>query len=1117
MDDTIIGRMQSNSDNSTSQSNDSDATNAQILAYLKAMAASLDQLAKNAANTSQASAKNQIPHRDDFRQQAANANTTRKNFRSSGRPAQAFADSFEDALLEGLLGSDFRAQISGAFGNLADMMGVEIRDIPGAIGKELGKQALSAFKDTKFGKGLTDKLDTAKSKLFENISKGFQAGADKAKADPNYNIFRDIFGKSGGNAAASGAQSAAGQKAAQTAASQVMGGAGGTVAGSAGTASSIGGSAISTSAGTAVAGTAGAGGTTTAIGGLAGGAAEGVAALGPYAAVVIALIILLDKLSEAVGPAVTGFQEFSKQLKTVANRDRASRSARQENEQARFEADIEAIVKRPFEILEEAANKVYEVWDANLRTINATQGYSKADLQSLMGSYAQRLRDENLSDVIASTDVAESLAKVLQSGLSGRVAEEFAYTATKLNAAIPTQDFFNYADEYASIAANAIKNGQSEAAAIALANKQLNTFASSVLYASRQLAGGFSSGLQDAESIFRNSIKIAQSAKQSDASQIGGVLTSISAIVGAIAPDLSSSIVDAVVSAATGGNTSSLVALRSLAGVNAGNTEFLKRLSEDPQSIFSALFTNLATLQNMSNDNYMEVAEGLSEVFGISMDALARVDFGYLAHAISSMKVNSEALRENMTNLKSGETTTTAEQLRIAQINKYMIDEGLAYVLDNDVARSIQENMWAEQRKNELMEAEYAVNLKGAALKLLEGIAETIQNIIDLINPVSWLKKAANVISTSSEIVAQESDIRQILELGKVGQGRSVDLNNLTSRGHDLNLTSDLVTLMGGKSAYGSMQSITEGIGTWGNLILSAKDGVELFGDKIISDIVNSISVGGKSAAGSRYTWGTVGKSAAAMLQQSNLTNSGFQPGTIAAVAAISSAQAAEQVVAKRLQTMLSTDYLNQYSETGYEDWAASAQAMGISNIEEAVENAGYSISQIKSYFISQQARESTRATYERNNKEENFWDVAVAKLTSLDEIRSVETNSLLSEFMTSTNDWLSSIFSQHSEFYDSWISYCAERAAERAEYLSTDVDKLHADEKAAQTEAISGLADAIMQSGTPTGDGSGTQTNVLLSQILALVRIIMEQGATSAAGTSLPDSLNGLALGLIR
>ena len=1113
MDDTIIGRMQPNSDNSTSQSNNSDATNAQILAYLKAMAASLDQLAKNAANTSQASAKNQIPHRDDFRQQAANANTTRKNFRSSGRPAQDFVDSFEDALLEGLLGSNFRAQISGAFGNLADMMGVEIRDIPGAIGKELGKQALSAFKDTKFGKDITDKLGSLKSKLFENISKGFQAGADKAKADPNYNIFRDIFGKGGGNAAASGAQAAAGQEAAKMAASQVMGGAGGAAAGSAGTASAIGGSAISASAGTAAAGTATAGGTTAAIGGSAG----ALGAAGPYAVVIIALIVLLDKLSEAIGPAVTGFQEFSKQFKAAANRDMASRSARQENEQARFEADIEAIVKRPFEILEEAANKVYEVWDANLRTINATQGYSKADLQSLMGSYAQRLRDENLSDVIASTDVAESLAKVLQSGLSGRVAEEFAYIATKLNAAIPTQDFFSYADEYASIAANAIKNGQSEAKAIELANKQLNTFASSVLYASRQLAGGFSSGLQDAESLFRDSIKIAQSAKQSDASQIGGVLTSISAIVGAIAPDLSSSIVDAVVSAATGGNTSSLVALRSLAGINAGNTEFLKRLAEDPQSIFSTLFTNLATLQNMSGDNYMEVAEGLSEVFGISMDALARVDFDYLAHAISSMKVNSEALSENMANLKSGETTTTAEQLRIAQINKYMIDEGLAYVLDNDVARSIQENMWAEQRKNELMEAEYAVNLKGAALKLLEGIAQTVQNIIDLINPVSWLKKAANVISTSSEIVAQEADIRQILELGKVGQGRSIDLNNLTSRGHDLNLTSDLVTLMGGKSAYGTMQSITEGIGTWGNLILHYKDRVELLGDKILSDIVNSSSVGDKSAAGSSYTWGTVGKSAAAILQKSNLTNSSFQPGTIAAVAAISSAEAAEQVVAKRLKTMLSTDYLNQYSETGYEDWAASAQAMGISNIEEAIENAGYSISQIKSYFISQQAQASTRATYERNNREENFWNVAVNKLTSLDEIRSVEINSLLSEFMTSTNDWLSSIFSQHSEFYDSWVSYCAERAAERAEYLSTDVDKLHANEKAAQTEAVSGLADAIMQSGTPNGDGSGTQTNVLLSQILALVRIIMEQGATSAAGTSLPDSLNGLALGLIR
>ena len=89
----------------------------------------------------------------------------------------------------------------------------------------------------------------------------------------------------------------------------------------------------------------------------------------------------------------------------------------------------------------------------------------------------------------------------------------------------------------------------------------------------------------------------------------------------------------------------------------------------------------------------MEVAESLSSIFGISMDAFARVDFNYLADAIASMNVNDAALLENMDLLASGETTTSAEEMRMRQINQYMIDEGLSYVLDNEVARSIQEHM----------------------------------------------------------------------------------------------------------------------------------------------------------------------------------------------------------------------------------------------------------------------------------------------------------------------------------------------------------------------------------------------------------------------------------------
>ena len=100
----------------------------------------------------------------------------------------------------------------------------------------------------------------------------------------------------------------------------------------------------------------------------------------------------------------------------------------------------------------------------------------------------------------------------------------------------------------------------------------------------------------------------------------------------------------------------------------------------------------------MSKSNYMEVAEGLSEVFGVSKEAFARVDFQYLADVIGAMSIDGESLGQNLSMLVSGQTTYTAEQARTAEINRVMIEEGLAYVLDNEVARSIQEHMWQEQR-----------------------------------------------------------------------------------------------------------------------------------------------------------------------------------------------------------------------------------------------------------------------------------------------------------------------------------------------------------------------------------------------------------------------------------
>lgn len=553
------------------------------------------------------------------------------------------------------------------------------------------------------------------------------------------------------------------------------------------------------------------------LGGAASSAGSAVAALGPYALIAVAALIALEAAAElvkkalkyALGPAIEEAKEGLKEIKKVANRRELTRKEYRELANDRYKADIRSIVEEPFNILKDAAEKVEQAWDENLRKINATQGYSKADLQALMATYADRLREDNLSAVVSGSDIINNLSSVLDQGLSGEVANEFAYLATILNAAIPTQDFFGYAGTYSAIAANAIKDGKSQSEAIKYANSQLESFASSVLYASRELSGGFSTGLKNAQSLFEDSFKIAQASRTGVPSEIAGVLTSVAAIVGSIAPDLSTSITDAVTKAATGGNSPDVVALRSLAGINASNTEFLKALANNPQQVFSDLFTNLANMFNDTDDAWMEKAEAYSQVFGLSMDAFARVDFSYLADAISKMKVDNSALIQNFDQLISGETTTNKELLRMQQANKYMIEEGLAYVLDNEAARAIQQHMWDEQIARNIMDNEYAVNLKGKALDFLDALRTTVERIMNILNPIKWLAKSVtNIAGTIAENYGQEEDIRRILEAGKVGTGNPRDLYNLTHRNQDLQLTPNYAELLTGRSAFKTMSGI---------------------------------------------------------------------------------------------------------------------------------------------------------------------------------------------------------------------------------------------------------------------------------------------------------------------
>ena len=1261
------GRVNTNNDTNNNNNETKVYNNDQELAYLKSIDITLKELLQVSDDLSQSTAKQSIPRRSDFRDRQKsksgygfNSNKFARSTKSSwsGDPAGDFLDSFEKSLFDGIFGSDFTKKVQATLSNVADEFGAPIRDIPGKIGAELGKQAISAFKNTDLGKNITGKLSSMADNVLGNINKSFpgkqqsqdakwkfngvnantearksastarsdgvvqnrniseqvtssiqcstvtiqtsnvvlqselekskstkpeleksepkqpelatsetvqnvdksvsEAGIKlvesnqkvddtrvtpeiskeaESKADPLSpikdavmdnasnsikdalknslsgfadkfipgsgsfvsGIFDNISGFFGKGSATAIGEQAVGQVGAQ-AGQTLMAGAG---------------ESALTGIGNTVASGASSSAMSTAMGGISQlGAAAATAA--PYILAVVAALAVLQTLMDAFAPAIEGTKKLFETFDKLGNRFNDTQEQRMENAQKRLTEDLNTIIEQPFKILEQAAQDVYDAWDNTIRKINGTQGYNKEDLQDLMGAYANRLREDGLTSVVSGVDIIESLEKVLDSGLSGKVAEEFAYTATKLNAAIPTQDFFGYADTYASLAANAIKDGASESAAISYANEQLELFASNVLYSSRVLSGGFTTGLKDAENLFDESVKIAQTARTNNASEIAGVLTAVAAATGAIAPDLATSLTDAVVNAATGGNSSQLVALRSLAGINASNTEFLQALANDPQDVFTELFRGLADMQNMSQDAYMEVAEGLSEIFGLSMDTFARVDFNYLADAISNMQVNDAALLENMNLLKSGETTTSAEQMRMQQINQYMLDEGLAYVLDNEAARVIQQHMWDEQMKNELMEATYGVELKGAALEFLEGIRQTIDNIINLLNPFAWFGTLANVAAATNQAIATEDEIRKVLELGKVGQGNAKSLYQLTTRGVDLNVAPYLVDMMGGQS---SLRVATDQAQMVSTLFSPTGLGMQLgqaYANNLVSSLDASVASGRNYSIDSKYNWGTVGKAANDLL---SITN-GLSNASVAGVSSgtsLSATDAASSVTKSNLEKMLSDDYITNMVQEGktYEDWLASGSQFGISDVSKSLSEYGYDEQDVKGKFQTAQTAAGAQEEQRLREREELFWNNTEQYQLE------IKTNTYtMIDLLTINNQSLEQIYQKHSEFYDAWVDYFVNHTAYNKAFgtAANDVTAIRNQERDQSESAVYALAEALNKNSVDLLVDPTLQTNALLGQILIVVNAIMQQNnKNSNGGMSLPDSLNALAMGLVQ
>lgn len=1194
-------------------------------------ASTLQDMANNAANSSESSNTSNTPNQNNQisgnRYNRSNRNNSNYNFfdvrdmqRRGRQASRHFFDDLEkslsESLTEGLFGSAHPIQdaLKGPINNFARSLGTDVEGLGKELGKRLGQQAANAFKNNPIGRQLTDEwknisdwgtnqianlMNDAGNWLndpntlsnflnrnnnqnngqgnngptVENLVQGSPSNiqnntnlSDIIQNVPNTgNVETEQILEQGMEQAANAAENLVPQLAqAGSAAADVAG--------------------ASSAAAAATAGAAGAGaaaaGQLTVLGEAAGaaGAGAGAAALA-FPELTIALIvgaIALDQFTECFGPAAEGLKKLGSSLKETGNRVKSENRKNLDLYEKRIKDDVESMVRIPFEIMEDAANKAMQTWDSVLNTITSTQGITKDGLQELWSDYAARLDEEGLSSVVSSADMMGNLEKVLESGLSGAAATEFAYIATVLNSAVPTQDFFQYADTYASLAANAIKNGASQEEALEYANSELEAFASNLIYAGREVSGGFSSSLKNGAQLFEDSAKIALTGRVGSTTEISGVLTSVSAIVGAIAPDLASGVVDAVVKAATGGNSSEITALRAMTGAGASNTAFLQALTRDPQALFAELFTNLANLQNMSSDNYMEVAEGLSSVFGISMDAFARVDFAYLADAISEMNVNNTSLDANLKMLQSGQTTATSEQMRIQKINEYMLEEGLAAVLDNEVSRAVQQHMWEEQLNRELQEATYAVDLQGAALEALQGVFETVQNILNFLNPVSWFSKVDEIVTTAKQAEEQNAELADIIAKGTVGGYlEHIDTASLLlTRNQDLHLVEDYAELMNLKTdnLNETMRDLSRTIkGTNITQLLmasnGAKDAEELAAREYLRQTENPTleEVQGLAKTGnSYYNWGLVSKSTGRSLAETggwktyqnyedilgtweyqnkknveseeNMRNflatmSSYTADMAAATSSGSSLSQATQSAREEseLQYLTQAELENLVLNTNltepemsFEEWVKTAfTGFGITDLAETLTNFGLSMTDIRSKFEQYQTQATAKAEHARQLHEVQFWENVEAYnndyFPNHFENEFLRTEWMMNwevTYMMPIRDDLHQLLMDWEDYY---IHHTAYTDATKSAFA--DAIDLANKEKDETGDSVLALAKALTENSNWLQENQEilkdpmVHANVLLSQILVVAEAIMQQNNNTPT-TSIPTSLLGLGTG---
>ena len=142
--------------------------------YLRSIDATLKSILQN-SSMSQANAKDSFKNSKDVFRNQHNA----KMNNPFGKRSNSFANGIYDGFLEGMGLGDMKEKMHKAVSSFAEEFGLDLNTVRQDLGKELGKRAADAFKNSKFGQSVNDAFGKYKDKAVKGMGDKFRSGLGK--------------------------------------------------------------------------------------------------------------------------------------------------------------------------------------------------------------------------------------------------------------------------------------------------------------------------------------------------------------------------------------------------------------------------------------------------------------------------------------------------------------------------------------------------------------------------------------------------------------------------------------------------------------------------------------------------------------------------------------------------------------------------------------------------------------------------------------------------------------------------------------------------------------------------------------------------------------------------